>query len=667
MPPACNRFRVPRRLVSQLSRWIAGALLYGLCTVLGGGAVAGYEEGLQAFDSGDFAAAYREWLPLAEAGDPRAQHGLGLLYETGSGVEKRSYSEALKWYRLAAAQGLPAAISNIALMYAEGRGVPQDLEQAASLWEQAAAAGLPMAQFNLGLMYFGGRGVDPDDRLAARWFAEAAAQGLADAQFAIGEMYRLGRGVDKDLDEARRWFAMAAAAGYPAAAERLAALGGPLPPEAEAARQAAPDTSTAQPQVAAAPQAAEPAGEQAAPPPPSTEAEQPTGTGAGLSGTDGASSEPAEPAVVEQPAPQEPPSEPEQVSQQAALEPAPLGERASDTVVVPPEPSEPAPGASPAPASESTAEPSGTPGPSALSQEHAVAENPPSVPGELPPQSDSLEGAARGPEQSEERDLVAGPADADQQQDDRREGAPAEPGQQGIAMTPAAVGDQQQGNLEEEVAGEPETEDVTTAPTRAEDTTAIPGSAEPAPPMADAMETEASGTAGQPAVPIDAIEKEEESVRSDLAASGQPHIPPPVPDEEPAGAAGDGQAAASSMEPDMRPHSEGSDDMAVSAEGEMRAAEPTVVAPKPDRIYRIWLTELENADEAAAAAEWRRLLEAYPDLLGGREPLLRRVERSDGVRYRIQAGPFANRTGAEALCALIQQRKPNEHCMVVLN
>ena len=93
----------------------------------------------------------------------------------------------------------------------------------------------------------------------------------------------------------------------------------------------------------------------------------------------------------------------------------------------------------------------------------------------------------------------------------------------------------------------------------------------------------------------------------------------------------------------------------------------TVLTPLPDRIYRVWLTELENVGQAEAVAEWQRLLRAYPDLLGQREPLLRRIERSDGVRYRIQAGPFANRAGAAALCALIQAREPDEHCMVVLN
>ncbi|MGH6883568.1 MAG: hypothetical protein ACREFM_21775 [Hypericibacter sp.] len=56
-----------------------------------------YEAGLAAFDKGDFDTAAKEWRPMAEGGDARAQHGMGLLYEIGSGVEKRDYAEAVKW------------------------------------------------------------------------------------------------------------------------------------------------------------------------------------------------------------------------------------------------------------------------------------------------------------------------------------------------------------------------------------------------------------------------------------------------------------------------------------------------------------------------------------------------------------------------------------------
>ena len=52
----------------------------------GSPAYAGYEEGVQAADRGDYATAIKEWQPLADQGDPRAQFRIGLSYDNGEGV-----------------------------------------------------------------------------------------------------------------------------------------------------------------------------------------------------------------------------------------------------------------------------------------------------------------------------------------------------------------------------------------------------------------------------------------------------------------------------------------------------------------------------------------------------------------------------------------------------
>ncbi|MCE2510802.1 MAG: hypothetical protein J4G10_07500 [Alphaproteobacteria bacterium] len=41
-------------------------------------ALAGYEEGNEAYQQGDYQIAYREWLPLAEQGDSKAQNKMGV-------------------------------------------------------------------------------------------------------------------------------------------------------------------------------------------------------------------------------------------------------------------------------------------------------------------------------------------------------------------------------------------------------------------------------------------------------------------------------------------------------------------------------------------------------------------------------------------------------------
>lgn len=50
---------------------------------------ADFQEGLDAYNRGDYQAALREMRPLAEQGDARAQVNLGYMYEKGLGVAQR--------------------------------------------------------------------------------------------------------------------------------------------------------------------------------------------------------------------------------------------------------------------------------------------------------------------------------------------------------------------------------------------------------------------------------------------------------------------------------------------------------------------------------------------------------------------------------------------------
>ena len=45
-----------------------------------------FQKGATAYGNGDYAAALREWTPLAEQGNARAQTNLGWMYENGNGV-----------------------------------------------------------------------------------------------------------------------------------------------------------------------------------------------------------------------------------------------------------------------------------------------------------------------------------------------------------------------------------------------------------------------------------------------------------------------------------------------------------------------------------------------------------------------------------------------------
>lgn len=85
-----------------------------------------FVEGLNAFNSGDYATAYMIWLPLAGRGDANAQSSLAYLFHEGKGVRRNSKAAAT-WYYLAAVHGEPTAQLFLCRMYHRGDGVPRDL------------------------------------------------------------------------------------------------------------------------------------------------------------------------------------------------------------------------------------------------------------------------------------------------------------------------------------------------------------------------------------------------------------------------------------------------------------------------------------------------------------------------------------------------------------
>ncbi len=185
-----------------------------LCVVAAGAWAQSYQDGMRAYDAGDYTKARDIWLPLAEGGEAVAQYSLGKLLEKGGGEIKRDYPLAAGWYRKSAAQGIAAAQNNLGLMFAEGRGVPLDTGRAAQLWLAAGHNDHPIAQYNLALAYFRGDGVPKDRSRAELWFRRASDLGLPNAQYALGQIKRLGLASAADEGEALNWYQMAAAQGH---------------------------------------------------------------------------------------------------------------------------------------------------------------------------------------------------------------------------------------------------------------------------------------------------------------------------------------------------------------------------------------------------------------------------------------------------------------------
>ena len=92
----------------------------------------------------------------------------------------QDYAEAVKWYRLAAAQGKANAQYNLGVMYENGQGVVQDYTEAVKWYRLAAAQGDADAQYNLGAMYDNGQGVVQDYVRAHMWYNLGAVSGKAE-------------------------------------------------------------------------------------------------------------------------------------------------------------------------------------------------------------------------------------------------------------------------------------------------------------------------------------------------------------------------------------------------------------------------------------------------------------------------------------------------------
>ena len=96
---------------------IAGAIVTLILS--GAAAVAGpWEDGMVAYNRGDYLPAIKLIRPLARAGNAKAQNVMGVMYGKGEGVA-RSSAKAFMWFSLAAKRGDAQAKANLQEMAKE--------------------------------------------------------------------------------------------------------------------------------------------------------------------------------------------------------------------------------------------------------------------------------------------------------------------------------------------------------------------------------------------------------------------------------------------------------------------------------------------------------------------------------------------------------------------
>ncbi len=152
-----------------------------------------------------------EWFMVAaKQHHTEAEYYVGLYYQNGKGIPQ-NIEQAIYWYEKAALKKNRNALYHLAMILIKQED--KDYKVIARLLEQAAALDHPHAQYNLAVMYQKGDGVPQDMKRSFFWYEKAANGNLAIAQYNLGMIYFEGAIVEKDEAKAKKLWEKAAAQG----------------------------------------------------------------------------------------------------------------------------------------------------------------------------------------------------------------------------------------------------------------------------------------------------------------------------------------------------------------------------------------------------------------------------------------------------------------------
>ena len=96
-------------------------------------------------------------------------------------ITQNNYTEALPILEQATNLGNAGAMCTLGKLYAEGKGVANDVQKSYEYYSQAAQKEHPQAQYQLGMCFLGGKGVSTDMQQAQQWIEKAAQNGYPEA------------------------------------------------------------------------------------------------------------------------------------------------------------------------------------------------------------------------------------------------------------------------------------------------------------------------------------------------------------------------------------------------------------------------------------------------------------------------------------------------------
>jgi TPR repeat protein len=116
---------------------IGGLIVAAQISVLSAALAGPWEDGMVAYNRGDYMPAIRLFRPLAEQGNPKAQSLLGAMYRKGEGVA-RSSVHAFIWFSRAAAHG--DARAKVELQEVSQTMTPAEISQAQAMAQACEAS-----------------------------------------------------------------------------------------------------------------------------------------------------------------------------------------------------------------------------------------------------------------------------------------------------------------------------------------------------------------------------------------------------------------------------------------------------------------------------------------------------------------------------------------------
>ena len=182
---------------TQLTKRFFAALLFSTIVLVfpNSPAANSLDDGIQAYEAGDYKKAFDKIKPLAEQGvvseqmrippeftDEEMESLFDIPQETQREKDIKSFQRQRKLFSKAAEQGDADAQILLGITYYYGQGVTQDYAEAVKWYRKAAEQGNPYAQNHLGVMYERNKGVPQDYIEAHKWYNLAASHFPGDDQ-----------------------------------------------------------------------------------------------------------------------------------------------------------------------------------------------------------------------------------------------------------------------------------------------------------------------------------------------------------------------------------------------------------------------------------------------------------------------------------------------------